>query len=32
MCMADADGTNVVIFVDEAGINENHFSWGVAAE
>ena len=24
--------TNVVIFVDDPGVNENHFSWGVAAE
>lgn len=32
MCMADADGGNVMIFIDEPGINENHFSWGVAAE
>ncbi len=31
MCMSDADGGNVEILVDEPGVNENHFSWGVAA-
>ena len=32
MCLADADGTNIVTLVDEPGVHENHFSWGVAAE
>ena len=31
MCLADADGTNLVTLVDEPGVNENHFSWGAAA-
>lgn len=31
MCMADADVSTVEVFIDEPGINENHFSWGVAA-
>jgi TolB protein len=32
MCLADADGTNIVTLVDQPGVHENHFSWGVAAE
>jgi hypothetical protein len=32
MCLADADFTEVVTLVDDPTVNENHFSWGVAAE
>lgn len=31
MCMADANGANVVILVDDPKVDENHFSWGVAS-
>ena len=30
-CLMDADGSNVTFLVDEPGVYENHFSWGVAA-
>ena len=31
MCVADADFTTVATLVDDPKVNENHFSWGVAA-
>ena len=31
MCIADADFTDVTILLDLPGVEENHFSWGVAA-
>lgn len=30
MCVADADFTDVTILLDLPGVEENHFSWGVA--
>jgi Tol biopolymer transport system component len=30
LCLLDADGSDLRILVDEPGIDENHFSWGVA--
>jgi Tol biopolymer transport system component len=30
LCLVDADGSNLEILVDEPGVHENHFSWGVA--
>ena len=30
-CLMDADGSNVQTLIDEPGVNENHFSWGVPA-
>ena len=31
LCLMDADGSNFEVLVDEPGVPENHFSWGVAA-
>jgi hypothetical protein len=31
LCLIDADGSNLEILVDEPGVHEGHFSWGVAA-
>ena len=31
ICVMDADGTNVTLLVDDAGVHENHPAWGVAA-
>ena len=28
-CLMDADGSNLEILIDEPGVHENHFSWGV---
>jgi len=30
-CLMDADGSTLAILIDEPGVHENHFSWGVAA-
>lgn len=30
-CLMDADGANVEILIDQPGVFENHFSWGVSA-
>ena len=30
-CLMDADGSSVEILIDEPRVDENHFSWGVAA-
>ena len=30
LCLMDADGSNHEVLVDEPGVPENHFSWGVA--
>jgi Tol biopolymer transport system component len=30
LCLMDADGSNFEVLVDEPGVPENHFSWGVA--
>ncbi len=29
-CLMNADGTNLEILIDEPGVHENHFSWGIA--
>jgi Tol biopolymer transport system component len=29
LCLIDADGSNLEVLIDEPGVHENHFSWGV---
>lgn len=30
LCLVDPDGSNFTILIDEHGVAENHFSWGIA--
>lgn len=32
LCLIDSDGSNFEIVVDEPGVDENHFSWGIAVD
>jgi Tol biopolymer transport system component len=32
LCLMDVDGSNLEILIDEPGVPENHFSWGVSAD